>query len=173
VLGQFNNQYLRHDGPEHVLCFAPTRTGKGLGLVIPTLLTWPDSAIVHDIKGENWTLTASYRSSFSRVPLFDPPIAESAAYNPLLEVRRGVCEVRDVQNVADVLVDPEGSLEKRNHWETRSLTPDCSSIAIRSTSQLAGGGNKGGGASSWTSAQTEATLRIIPSSPDIAFLRHL
>ncbi|MEQ1597663.1 MAG: conjugal transfer protein TraG, partial [Casimicrobium sp.] len=120
VLGQFNNQYLRHDGPEHVLCFAPTRTGKGVGLVIPTLLTWPGSAIVHDIKGENWTLTAGYRSNFSRVLLFDPTNADSAAYNPLLEVRRGVCEVRDVQNVADVLVDPEGSLEKRNHWEKTS-----------------------------------------------------
>ena len=120
VLGQFNNQYLRHDGPEHVLCFAPTRSGKGVGLVIPTLLTAPASAIVHDIKGENWTLTAGYRSSFSRVLLFDPTNAESAAYNPLLEVRRGVCEVRDVQNVADVLVDPEGSLEKRNHWEKTS-----------------------------------------------------
>ena len=120
VLGQFNNQYLRHDGPEHVLCFAPTRSGKGVGLVIPTLLTWPGSAIVHDIKGENWTLTAGYRSSFSRVLLFDPTNANSAAYNPLLEVRRGVCEVRDVQNVADVLVDPEGSLEKRNHWEKTS-----------------------------------------------------
>ena len=120
VLGQFNNEYLRHDGPEHVLCFAPTRSGKGVGLVVPTLLTWPGSAIVHDIKGENWTLTAGYRSSFSRVLLFDPTNADSAAYNPLLEVRRGVCEVRDVQNVADVLVDPEGSLEKRNHWEKTS-----------------------------------------------------
>ena len=120
VLGQFNNQYLRHDGPEHVLCFAPTRSGKGVGLVIPTLLTWPGSAIVHDIKGENWTLTAGYRAGFSRVLLFDPTNASSDAYNPLLEVRRGVCEVRDVQNVADVLVDPEGSLEKRNHWEKTS-----------------------------------------------------
>jgi type IV secretion system protein VirD4 len=117
VLGQFKNQYLRHDGPEHVLCFAPTRSGKGVGLVIPTLLTWPGSAIVHDIKGENWTLTAGYRSGFSRVLLFDPTNAMSAAYNPLLEVRKGVCEVRDVQNVADILVDPEGSLEKRNHWD--------------------------------------------------------
>jgi type IV secretion system protein VirD4 len=120
VLGQFNNQYLRHDGPEHVLCFAPTRSGKGVGLVIPTLLTWPGSAIVHDIKGENWTLTAGYRSGYSRVLLFDPTNASSSAYNPLLEVRRGICEVRDVQNVADVLVDPEGSLEKRNHWEKTS-----------------------------------------------------
>jgi type IV secretory pathway TraG/TraD family ATPase VirD4 len=42
--------------PEHVLCFAPTRSGKGVGLVVPTLLVWPGSAIVHDIKGENSTL---------------------------------------------------------------------------------------------------------------------
>ena len=120
VLGKLANNYLRHDGPEHVLCFAPTRSGKGVGLVVPTLLTWPGSAIVHDIKGENWTLTAGFRSSFSRVLLFDPTNADSAAYNPLIEVRRGVTEVRDVQNVADVLVDPEGSLEKRNHWEKTS-----------------------------------------------------
>jgi type IV secretion system protein VirD4 len=120
VLGKFNNTYLRHDGPEHVLCFAPTRSGKGVGLVVPTLLTWPGSAIVHDIKGENWTLTAGFRSGFSRVLLFDPTNLKSASYNPLLEVRRGIWEVRDVQNVADVLVDPEGSLEKRNHWEKTS-----------------------------------------------------
>lgn len=57
MLGRFRGQYLRHDGPEHVLCFAPTRSGKGVGLVVPTLLTWPGSAIVHDIKGENWGLS--------------------------------------------------------------------------------------------------------------------
>ncbi|WP_256754900.1 type IV secretory system conjugative DNA transfer family protein, partial [Mesorhizobium sp. Mes31] len=54
VLGRFDGAYLRHDGPEHVLCFAPTRSGKGVGLVVPSLLTWPSSAVVHDIKGENW-----------------------------------------------------------------------------------------------------------------------
>ena len=52
--------------------------------------------------------------------LFDPTNAKSAAYNPLLEVRRGEWEVRDVQNIADILVDPEGALEKRNHWEKTS-----------------------------------------------------
>src|ERR1700753_1563089 len=51
---------------------------------------------------------------------FDPTTTNPAAYNPLLEVRRGEWEVRDVQNVADVLVDPEGSLERRNHWEKTS-----------------------------------------------------
>ncbi len=120
VLGKLGRAYLRHDGPEHVLCYAPTRSGKGVGLVVPSLLTWPESAIVHDIKGENWTLTAGFRAQHGRVLLFDPTNAASAAYNPLLEVRRGQWEVRDVQNVADVLVDPEGSLEKRNHWEKTS-----------------------------------------------------
>ena len=120
LLGQWCDRYLRHDGPEHVLCFAPTRSGKGVGLVVPTLLTWPGSAIVHDIKGENWTLTAGWRAKFGRVLLFDPTNAASSAYNPLLEVRRGEWEVRDVQNIADVLVDPEGALERRNHWEKTS-----------------------------------------------------
>ncbi|BAV65488.1 conjugal transfer protein TraG [Sphingobium cloacae] len=120
VLGRYERAYLRHDGPEHVLCFAPTRSGKGVGLVVPSLLTWPGSAIVHDIKGENWQLTAGFRARHGRVLLFDPTNPKSSAYNPLLEVRRGEWEVRDVQNIADILVDPEGSLEKRNHWEKTS-----------------------------------------------------
>ena len=120
VLGRHQGDYLRHDGPEHVLCFAPTRSGKGVGLVIPSLLTWPGSAIVHDIKGENWQLTSGFRAQHGRVLLFDPTNPNSSAYNPLLEVRRGQWEVRDVQNIADILVDPEGSLDKRNHWEKTS-----------------------------------------------------
>jgi type IV secretion system protein VirD4 len=119
-LGKLGDDYLRHDGPEHVLCFAPTRSGKGVGLVVPTLLTWPASCIVHDIKGENWELTSGWRARFGRVLRFDPTRANSDAYNPLLEVRRGPSEVRDVQNIADVLVDPEGALERRTHWEKTS-----------------------------------------------------
>ncbi len=104
ILGLWNGQYLRHDGPEHVIAVAPTRSGKGVGLVVPTLLTWRHSAVIHDIKGENWTLT-------------DPTNPLSARFNPLLEVRKGEMEVRDVQNIADILVDPDGAREQRDHWE--------------------------------------------------------
>ena len=119
-LGQIHGRYLRHDGPEHVMAFAPTRSGKGVGLVVPTLLSWTGSAVIHDIKGENWQLTAGWRSRFSHTLLFNPTDPRSARYNPLLEVRRGAEEVRDVQNIADILVDPEGALERRNHWEKTS-----------------------------------------------------
>jgi type IV secretion system protein VirD4 len=80
VLGRFDSHYLRHNGPEHVLYFAPTRSGKGVGLVIPTLLTWPSSTIVHDIKGENYQLTSGWRARFRPVLLFDPTNQASAAY---------------------------------------------------------------------------------------------
>ncbi|GGO93032.1 conjugal transfer protein TraG [Stakelama pacifica] len=120
MLGRLDDRYLRHDGPEHVMAFAPTRSGKGVGLVVPTLLSWTGSAVIHDIKGENWQLTAGWRSRFSHCLLFNPTDRRSAHYNPLLEVRRGAQEVRDVQNIADILVDPEGALERRSHWEKTS-----------------------------------------------------
>jgi len=119
-LGRLADQYLRHDGPEHVMAFAPTRSGKGVGLVVPTLLSWTQSVVIHDIKGENWQLTAGWRSKFSHCLLFNPTDARSSRYNPLLEVRKGPNEVRDVQNIADILVDPEGALERRSHWEKTS-----------------------------------------------------
>lgn len=119
-VGRFGEHYLRHDGPEHVMAFAPTRSGKGVGLVIPTLLSWTESAVIHDIKGENWQLTAGWRAKFSHCLLFNPTDPRSARYNPLLEVRKGLNEVRDVQNIADILVDPDGAPERREHWEQTS-----------------------------------------------------
>jgi type IV secretion system protein VirD4 len=112
--------YLRHSGPQHVLGFAPTRSGKGVGWVIPTLLTWQGSVLVHDIKGENWALTAGWRAARvgNRCLKFDPTCADGsgARYNPLLEVRRGALEIRDAQNIADILVDPDGRGVK-DHWD--------------------------------------------------------
>lgn len=116
-LGAWQGNYLRHAGPEHVLAFAPTRSGKGVGLVVPTLLSWTGSCVVHDIKGENWQLTSGWRSTLGPCIRFDPTDRVSPRYNPLLEIRKGDFEVRDVQNIADILVDPEGSAERRDHWD--------------------------------------------------------
>jgi type IV secretion system protein VirD4 len=105
-------RYLRDDGPAHVLAFAPTRSGKGVGLVLPTLLSWPHSVVVHDIKGENYALTSGWRARElgSRVLRFEATaIAGSARFNPLLEVRlRTPYEVQDVQNIVAMLCDPDG-----------------------------------------------------------------
>jgi type IV secretion system protein VirD4 len=108
---------VRHDGPEHVFVFAPTRSGKGIGIVIPTLLSWSRSVIVYDIKKELWAATAGWRRRFSHCWRFEPTAQDSVRFNPLLEIRRGICEVKDTQNVADILVDPQGSSDKRDHWQ--------------------------------------------------------
>src|SRR5437879_2119403 len=68
---------------------APPRSGKGVGVVIPTLLNWPGSVLVSDIKGENWTRTAGYRAAHGQhVHLFDPLSEDerSARWNPLAYV---------------------------------------------------------------------------------------
>jgi len=111
--------YLRHNGPEHIMVFAPTRSGKGVGLILPTLLAWEGSSIVLDIKGENWSLTGGWRKSQDQVVLrFDPsdPSGASAAFNPLEELRIDtMMAIPDVQNMAAMLVDPNGKgLE--DHW---------------------------------------------------------
>jgi len=118
--GRGRPAYLRHAGPEHVLGFAPSRSGKGVGWVLPTLVTWPESVLVHDIKGENWALSAGWRQRElgSLCLRFDPTCQDGSAarYNPLLEVRLGADEVRDAQNIADMLVDPDG-IERKDHWD--------------------------------------------------------
>ena len=117
-LGRFGEHYLRDDGPHHVLAVAPTRSGKGVGLVVPTLLSWKGSTVVHDIKGENWQLTSGWRQRGSHCLKFDPTHADCARFNPLLEVRKGANEVRDAQNIADILIDPEGARDIDSHWQT-------------------------------------------------------
>jgi type IV secretion system protein VirD4 len=117
-------RYLRHDGPEHIMAFAPTRSGKGVGLVLPTLLSWPHSAVIYDIKGENWALTAGWRQqeASNHVLKFEPAAIDgsSARFNPLAEVRVGTeREVADVQNIMTMIVDPDGKGLK-DHWQKTS-----------------------------------------------------
>ena len=75
---------------------------------------------MHDIKGEKLRSDRRLAGAVQPRRSVRPHQPDSDPYNPLLEVRRGANEVRDVQNVADILVDPEGALEKRNHWEKTS-----------------------------------------------------
>ena len=124
-------QYLQHSGAEHIIAFAPTRSGKGIGLVLPTLLGgWQESVVVHDIKGENYHLTAGYRKSIGQQVLkFNPGFGlgdsnedtgaedQCCHFNPLEEVRIGSkFEVKDVMNIATMIVDPDGK-GLNDHWQ--------------------------------------------------------
>ena len=124
-------RYLQHSGAEHIIAFAPTRSGKGVGLVLPTLLGgWRESVVVHDIKGENYLLTAGWRRDIGqRVLKFNPGFglpgdedvggqkAQCCHFNPLEEVRIGTpFEVKDVMNIATMIVDPDGK-GLNDHWQ--------------------------------------------------------
>jgi type IV secretion system protein VirD4 len=121
VPGRFN--YLRDCGEGHVMVIAPTRSGKGVNNLVPTLLVWPHSVLVHDLKPELWQLTAGARKRMGQLCLnFDPACyygpGVGLRFNPLEEVRVGTLyEVADAQNLAQILVDPDGRGDAAdNHW---------------------------------------------------------
>ena len=120
---QGTTHYLKHNGAEHVLCYAPTRSGKSVGLVIPTLLSWAHSAVITDLKGELWSVTAGWRKRHAgnKVIRFDPASPKnSACWNPLNEIRMNDgLEVGDVQNLATLIVDPDGR-GLNDHWQKTS-----------------------------------------------------
>ncbi len=113
--------YLRDCGPGHVLIEAPTRAGKGVNTMVPTLLTWRHSALVHDFKEELWEVTAGARKRMGHLCFrFNPtnPDDPGVKYNPLEEVRlRTPYETADVQNIVQMLVDPDGrGFGNDNYW---------------------------------------------------------
>ncbi len=117
-------KYLYHQGPEHVLGFAPSRSGKGVALMLPTLFTWLDSVVVLDIKGEGWALTSGWRKNYAknRVLKFDPTDDSGfgAKFNPLNEIRINTNhDVADSQIIANMLVDPDGK-GLVDHWQKTS-----------------------------------------------------
>lgn len=108
VLGRTEGGFLIADGPEHVMLYAPTRTGKGVGVVIPNLLAWPDSVVVLDIKRENFLATAGYRAEAGQiVHLFDPLARDgrTARFNPLGHVDRAdpIAVLDELQRMAVML----------------------------------------------------------------------
>jgi type IV secretion system protein VirD4 len=116
VLGKFEGELLAYDGPGHQILFGASRSGKGRGHVVPTLLSWGGSALVLDVKGEldhgdrrhGFPGTSGYRAQLGTVLRFAPTDPASNAFNVLSCVRRGDNEVRDVQNIVDIIVEPKG-----------------------------------------------------------------
>lgn len=112
--------YLRDNSNKHLAVIAPTRSGKGVGLIVPTLLGgWTESCIVNDIKSENWGITSGYRKLMGQKVIKFEPTADdgsSARWNPLDEIRIGdPTEVSMAQNLASIIADYEGK-GKPDHW---------------------------------------------------------
>jgi type IV secretion system protein VirD4 len=97
----------------HAIGIAPTRSGKGISLVVPTALNWRGSMIVYDLKGELWDITAGHRNKFSRALKFKPASRESMHFNPL-DFIDAANQVADVDNLCAILVISNS--DKDAHW---------------------------------------------------------
>ncbi len=117
--GKGRTLYLRHNGPEHICVIAPPRSGKGVGLIVPTLLSWLESVFILDIKGENYAMTAGWRQKHANNTIlrFDPSEKGiSCAWNPLGEIRfRTHYQISDAQNIALMVIDSDGR-GLTDHW---------------------------------------------------------
>ena len=118
-------EYLQDNSPTHIIVVAPPRSGKGVGFVVPNLLTFEGSVIVFDLKGENYHLTSGHRkSALNNVILrFDPTSdnPNSAKYNPLSEVRMGLHEFGDAQAIAEMMIDPNKKGDT-DHWRRSAVS---------------------------------------------------
>ncbi len=112
IVGKFDGKFIRFNSPGHMITLAPTRSGKGVGHVIPNLLSHPGSVVVNDIKGENYAVTHRKRAEFSKVMTFAPFMKGSNCYNPIDFIRTGTeDELDDVRLMADMMItiDPNSS----------------------------------------------------------------
>jgi type IV secretion system protein VirD4 len=113
IVGRYRGRFLALPGQLSVMLSAPTRSGKGVGVVIPNLLNWPDSAVVLDIKGENYDITAGYRAQHGQaVYAFSPfdEVARSHRWNPLSTVRTSpLHRVGDLLAIGQVFFPNDGS----------------------------------------------------------------
>ena len=121
VVGIHRDKLLTYDGPEHQLVSGASRSGKGVGHVVPTLLCWPGSALVYDVKNELWEMTAGIRSRHQHCLFFNPTKPNSARFNPLFEVRKGPNEVRDAQNLVEMLINPDGAKKTLDVWDQNAF----------------------------------------------------
>ena len=113
LIGRFKGRYLALPGQLSVMLSAPTRSGKGVGVVIPNLLNWPDSVVVLDIKGENHAITAGYRAAHGQAVYAFSPFDEQARshrWNPLTAVRTSpLHRVGDLLGIGQVFFPNDGS----------------------------------------------------------------
>jgi len=111
---------MRYDGPAHLLTMAPTRTGKGVGTIIPNLLTADRSVICIDPKGENAKIAGRAREQFGPVHILDPfgvTGMRSSAFNPLDTLDPASLDVaEDASTLADALVFDEPGMAGEAHW---------------------------------------------------------
>jgi type IV secretion system protein VirD4 len=108
VVGRKGGRFLTFGGSEHVLVEAPTRSGKGIGIVIPNLLTWAGSVVVLDVKRENFDASAGFRARYGQqVFLFNPTDRQgrTARYNPLAYIDRSDSDdvIIELQKIATML----------------------------------------------------------------------
>ena len=111
LVGKYKNNFLEFFGNEFIFVGAPTRSGKGVGIVIPNLLHYRDSVVVLDVKNENWNITAGFRSQFQECYLFSPKAADrkSHRYNPLDYIDRDpINRMGDIQNIANIMYPADG-----------------------------------------------------------------
>ncbi|MDQ2736053.1 MAG: type IV secretory system conjugative DNA transfer family protein [Pseudomonadota bacterium] len=113
LIGRFRGRFLSLPGQLSVMLSAPTRSGKGVGVVIPNLLNWPDSVVVLDIKGENYDVTAGYRAECGQQVFAFSPFDENARshrWNPLTAVRTShLHRVGDLLAIGQVFFPNDGS----------------------------------------------------------------
>ena len=119
-------QLLSHFAAQHVLLIAPTGGGKGVGVVTPTLLNYPDSVFMYDIKGADWIKTSGYRAKhLNNLCLKFEAInndGSSCKFNPMDMVRVGTQhEVKDAGNLAVMLIDTDGKGFAGDHWRTSAV----------------------------------------------------
>lgn len=122
ILGKKHGKYLINNEDGHVLVSAPTGSGKGVGLVIPNLLSWRGSVIALDVKKENFRITSGFKAKYSAggVYMFSPRSEETHCFNPLDTVRRdSQYKISDIRDLAYILI-PKDSGGEHSMWETEA-----------------------------------------------------
>lgn len=117
VIGTLDGQLLSTIDLRPTLVTGGTRSGKGRGHVVPTLLYWGGSVLVHDPKRELWHITAGWRSGFSHALFLDPRDPASARWNPLAEIMPGPGELAQIQRLVAILSDPGGVRDDEAIWD--------------------------------------------------------